>query len=147
MKRARLTIITLVSLTALALLAACGGTETEPPLGSHVLLNPHTGTVLATFDRDSQSYNVEHIDLTWLIRNILEGRVQVEHQPEGLADKVDRPGEATGAALKPYVLDCRGGATACNSECVDLRTDRDNCGTCGLTCEGSCMDGACYPRM
>jgi len=147
MKRARLT-ITLVSLTALALLAACGGTEAKPPLGTHVLRSPHTGKVVASFDRDSQSYTlVDGIDLTWLIRNMLEGRVLVEHQPEGLADKVDRPGEVERATLKPYVLDCRGGTTACNGECVDLHTDRDNCGTCGLTCEDSCIAGACNNRM
>lgn len=33
--------------------------------------------------------------------------------------------------------------TSCNGKCVDLQTNPDNCGACGLVCTGTCVAGAC----
>lgn len=40
---------------------------------------------------------------------------------------------------------CGQGQTCCNNACVNLQTDRDNCGACGTTCGASvsCQSGVC----
>ena len=38
--------------------------------------------------------------------------------------------------------------TECGGQCVDLRTDEQNCGACGVTCapDQYCAKGSCRPR-
>ncbi|MFO0594747.1 MAG: DUF6184 family natural product biosynthesis lipoprotein [Myxococcaceae bacterium] len=40
---------------------------------------------------------------------------------------------------------CANGQTCCNNACVNLQTDRNNCGACGTTCGSSvsCQSGNC----
>ena len=38
---------------------------------------------------------------------------------------------------------CDGGTMLCDDGCVDVSTDRDNCGACGLGCAGTCSQGIC----
>ena len=40
---------------------------------------------------------------------------------------------------------CDDGLTSCTGSCVDTNTDSDNCGACGVPCEGgaTCVAGAC----
>ena len=38
---------------------------------------------------------------------------------------------------------CDGGTMLCDEGCVDISTDRDNCGACGLGCAGTCSQGIC----
>ncbi|MGH2615344.1 MAG: pentapeptide repeat-containing protein [Thermomicrobiales bacterium] len=42
---------------------------------------------------------------------------------------------------------CPAGQTCCNGRCVDLDTDANNCGACGIICDpdGSCQSGECSP--
>ncbi|HRY91318.1 MAG TPA: hypothetical protein P5229_03175 [Candidatus Gracilibacteria bacterium] len=46
------------------------------------------------------------------------------------------------AANDTNVNDC-GSLTACNGVCTDLMYDKNNCGSCGKTCQESCFDGNC----
>ncbi|MFK7991116.1 MAG: FG-GAP-like repeat-containing protein [Sandaracinaceae bacterium] len=43
------------------------------------------------------------------------------------------------------VCQCEGGGTGCGTDCVDVRSDRNHCGGCGIECgdEESCMSGVC----
>lgn len=45
----------------------------------------------------------------------------------------------------PAGCNCGQGQTCCNDACVNLQTDRNNCGTCGSTCGAgaSCQSGSC----
>lgn len=38
---------------------------------------------------------------------------------------------------------CSTGTSACGSQCVDLSSDRDNCGACGASCNQKCIGGIC----
>jgi hypothetical protein len=38
-------------------------------------------------------------------------------------------------------------ATTCGSTCVDLQTDKNNCGACGHTCEAGCSGALCTPTV
>lgn len=38
---------------------------------------------------------------------------------------------------------CPNGTELCDGKCVDLRTDKDHCGSCGWSCETSCGSGFC----
>ncbi len=39
---------------------------------------------------------------------------------------------------------CTGGLVACGSDCVDIDSDPDNCGGCGVSCNGDeCIQGTC----
>jgi hypothetical protein len=38
---------------------------------------------------------------------------------------------------------CAEGYGECTGDCVDLATDPANCGACGVTCAGSCVQGLC----
>jgi hypothetical protein len=41
---------------------------------------------------------------------------------------------------------CPNGLSCCDQRCVDLKTDKQNCGTCGLSCNGAgatCCSGSC----
>ena len=41
---------------------------------------------------------------------------------------------------------CSGGLTCCGGECVDTKTDPNNCGVCGTVCRsGLCVNGLCCP--
>jgi hypothetical protein len=40
---------------------------------------------------------------------------------------------------------CDAGLSVCASLCVDLRTDKNNCGKCGTVCSTGCYMGACLP--
>lgn len=53
------------------------------------------------------------------------------------------PPEAIDQTLPLQTTRCRADHTACGDECVDVATDRLNCGGCGVTCVGSCARGAC----
>ena len=54
--------------------------------------------------------------------------------------------EAAGGA-SPSARACTSGLTACGDRCVDLRTDSQNCGGCGVPCgsDEACVQGACVP--
>jgi hypothetical protein len=56
-----------------------------------------------------------------------------------------------GAALCPSGQICEDGACGCASQCgaacVDVSSDPDNCGTCGLHCAGSCAMGRCIVTL
>ena len=41
------------------------------------------------------------------------------------------------------VRDCLAGETACGDSCVDVTSDRMNCGQCGTTCVGKCVNSMC----
>lgn len=45
----------------------------------------------------------------------------------------------------PVGLQCENGEFNCNDTCVDLMSDKNNCGACGTVCEGDevCSDGSC----
>jgi hypothetical protein len=32
----------------------------------------------------------------------------------------------------------------CGETCVNFRTDRNNCGSCGRVCTNACLNGACF---
>ena len=52
----------------------------------------------------------------------------------------------TGNATRPrFVCACSGGDTLCGTACVDLRTDRTNCGACRNRCRTgqACIVGRC----
>jgi hypothetical protein len=38
-------------------------------------------------------------------------------------------------------------ASTCNNGCVDLQTDKNNCGSCGHACEVGCSAGVCTPTV
>lgn len=40
---------------------------------------------------------------------------------------------------------CTTGLNLCGADCVDLKSDRNNCGKCGQQCEGeqTCVEGSC----
>ncbi|KAF2691840.1 hypothetical protein K458DRAFT_381684, partial [Lentithecium fluviatile CBS 122367] len=40
---------------------------------------------------------------------------------------------------------CSEGLNLCGYNCTDFMFDNDNCGGCGLPCNGTCDDGYCYP--
>jgi hypothetical protein len=49
-----------------------------------------------------------------------------------------------GASCSDGTCVCGGGLTDCAGVCVDLNTNTNNCGGCGLTCiGGTCSDGTC----
>src|SRR4051794_33020425 len=61
-------------------------------------------------------------------------------------------GLAAGAVLllscgksEPLTTRCTPGLERCESECVDFRKDRENCGACGVTCASGeiCSAGVC----
>jgi hypothetical protein len=59
-------------------------------------------------------------------------------------------GTCVDASANPCVCDppCQAGFTCCNRQCVNLREDTRNCGTCGHSCGGApwCRSGLCvYP--
>jgi hypothetical protein len=65
---------------------------------------------------------------------------------EGACQPLPRPcpmGELCRAAM----CGCPPGRTRCETGCVDLQADRDNCGACGTTCLPlfQCEEGACVP--
>ncbi len=35
----------------------------------------------------------------------------------------------------------------CGTKCVDLTSDKSNCGACGTTCEDGCSDSVCKPKL
>jgi len=49
------------------------------------------------------------------------------------------------ACSDPLLTSCADAAGDFN--CVDIQTDRTNCGGCGKVCAGACVEGACYPTM
>lgn len=58
------------------------------------------------------------------------------------------PATTTGATVTLVVdLTCSGRETACGNACVNVFTDRKNCGVCGRACRDGeiCMDGRCGP--
>ncbi len=44
---------------------------------------------------------------------------------------------------------CRAGTNRCGSGCADFKTDRSNCGGCGIACQSGqqCFDGACVCQV
>lgn len=56
----------------------------------------------------------------------------------------DQPACGTGFACVAGTCTCA--KTACGTACVDLATDKDNCGQCGHGCQGgACTAGKCQP--
>jgi hypothetical protein len=55
------------------------------------------------------------------------------------------PGIAT-ARKKRKKKRCQGGTRRCGNRCLDVQSDRDNCGTCGNRCADgkSCYGGTCF---
>lgn len=55
------------------------------------------------------------------------------------------PGGCTGCPYGKCAATCSAPLTACGSACVDLKTDRTNCGACNSTCTKaqSCVSGVC----
>ena len=45
----------------------------------------------------------------------------------------------------PLGEECAGSLTRCNGQCVDARTDVNNCGGCGIVCPSADAGGACGP--
>jgi len=154
MKSGRWTLI-LVSLATIGLLSACGGAEPEPPLGAHSLVNALNGDVLASYDQLEGAYKLKDgrkLEPS-LIRSLLEGKVRVVYQPDGLAQKAEPVNGNVKWSDKfvdtPYVIPdpCRGGEANCDGVCVDLKTSAANCGACGISCMGTCRDAVCLPRL
>jgi len=55
-------------------------------------------------------------------------------------------------AFKTCYVDCAASYTNCHQAsfiptCYNLQTDPGNCGSCGKTCSGSCVNGACKAAM
>jgi hypothetical protein len=139
----------LASVSMLALLTACGG-EPDGPMGEHLLLNTVTGDVVAKFNVEQQAYEpVADFDMSRVVRYALQGQLQVVHTPGGLGDELARPvsGKQVQTVPEPMPIDCRAGQTECGGVCVNLLSDRNNCGTCGLACDGVCTKGACFSRL
>ncbi|HKP62846.1 MAG TPA: hypothetical protein VJV78_39195 [Polyangiales bacterium] len=46
----------------------------------------------------------------------------------------------------PAAMSCMNPQQLCGADCVDVKTDRSNCGKCGQSCEpaGECRDGKCH---
>jgi hypothetical protein len=42
---------------------------------------------------------------------------------------------------------CPSGESQCGSTCVDLQTDTNNCGGCGVACSGTCASGECVTTV
>lgn len=51
--------------------------------------------------------------------------------------------------LDAGLVTCRIGEVVCAGECVDLSTDRRNCGACGVDCgiDSECLLGTCQPDI
>lgn len=49
--------------------------------------------------------------------------------------KIDEEENGEGCCQAPHI--------ACATVCVDPKTDRQNCGGCGQSCAGACVDGTC----
>jgi hypothetical protein len=45
------------------------------------------------------------------------------------------------------ITNCPAGQTACGGTCVDLTSDPNNCGGCGLTCSSGCTAGECLVTL
>lgn len=56
---------------------------------------------------------------------------------------------ADDAAARRRKRKCRGGLVKCASGCVDLASDPNNCGGCGIVCAAgeSCEAGTCVPEV
>ena len=39
---------------------------------------------------------------------------------------------------------CEDGKLQCNGKCTDVLSSNENCGKCGVTCDGVCANGKCY---
>lgn len=64
----------------------------------------------------------------------------VKVEPVGWLDLVTSSSESTS------LQGCSGDTLACGDSCVDVKTDPDNCGACGVTCSGAtsgCVSGKC----
>ena len=65
--------------------------------------------------------------------------------PDGTFLDVASPPQDDGGANDAAEVDaaCGDGGTTCGANCVDTRTDLQNCGGCGLVCGGTCTAGHC----
>jgi hypothetical protein len=64
----------------------------------------------------------------------------------GSCDEVCSPPAAQGTAQcveGSCEIACATGYGACMGECVDFDSDADNCGGCGIPCDGTCAGGEC----
>jgi len=61
----------------------------------------------------------------------------------GTLSIVDNGISLCGASECAYI--CNKGSTACPTGCVNTANDRQNCGTCGNACAGTCVASACQP--
>jgi hypothetical protein len=58
-------------------------------------------------------------------------------------EEVEDCGDRGAACVDAYCV-CPAGLADCGM-CVDLATDPNNCGDCGVRCTGACVNGLCSP--
>lgn len=72
-----------------------------------------------------------------------------ESDPTTAASTTDDETTTTSSTTyEPEPIECDPGVTQCGVQCVDLQTDPNNCGDCGISCvvanaTAACVDGIC----
>src|SRR5437762_3223252 len=81
-------------------------------------------------------------DLDCFLDHMVIARPEADSQPIELRAIAGSAIKKTGGGAAPV---CSVGATICNGMCIDLASDGNNCGSCGIVCNAptQCVSGSC----